>query len=200
MRLQLGIKLIMDIVLSSVVIILLSPVMLLISLSIKLSSKGPIFFTQKRLGKDGSSFRIYKFRTMIMDAEKIGDGLRVHSDSDNRITKVGSFLRKTSLDELPQLFNVLKRDMSLVGPRPPVTYHPYDGYVNYPEWAKKRFTMKPGITGLAQVTVRNAVSWDERIKYDNKYIKNFSLWLDIKILIATIKKIIIPSSIYLEEK
>ena len=123
---------------------------------------------------------------MVVNAEHIGDGIYINEKSDNRITKVGRFLRSTSLDELPQLFNVFVGDMSLVGPRPPVTYHPYDGYENYPDWAKKRFEMKPGMTGLVQVKMRNESSWDERIVVDNQYVDNFSVLFDLKILLQTV--------------
>lgn len=200
MKMKVAIKSFADAVLSFLGIVILSPILLIIALLLKLDSPGPVFFSQERLGKHGQIFKIYKFRTMVVNAEAMGDGIKVKSDHDSRITRVGSFLRKTSLDELPQLFNVLKGDMSLVGPRPPVVYHPYDGYDAYPKWAQKRFCMKPGVTGLAQVMVRNAVSWDERIKYDNKYIDNFSLMLDIRLIINTFKKVVAPSSIYLGEK
>jgi len=200
MKLQLIVKNTLDFIFALLGIIILVPFFIIISITIKLDSKGPIIFSQKRLGKNGNPFNIYKFRTMVVGAEKTGDGLKVRSNTDTRITKVGNFLRKTSLDEIPQLFNIIKREMSLVGPRPPVTYHPYDGYQNYPSWTKKRFEMKPGVTGLAQVKVRNAVSWDGRIEYDNKYVNNFSLWLDVRILLETVKKIIKPSSIYLGEE
>src|SRR5699024_479670 len=146
---NLVIKRVIDLIGSVAGIIILSPLFVIISILIKLDSKGSILFKQKRLGKYGEPFYILKFRTMVENAEKIGDGLTVKTESDTRITKVGHFLRKTSLDELPQLFNVFIGNMSLVGPRPPVTYFPYDGYEHYPEWAKARFTMKPGITGLA---------------------------------------------------
>ncbi|MGH2087086.1 sugar transferase [Aerococcus urinaeequi] len=191
-------KRLFDLIISTFGIILVSPILIVIAVLIKIESKGPVFFKQQRLGLNGLPFSIYKFRTMIVGAEKIGDGLKVRSEVDSRITKIGQFLRKTSLDELPQFFNVIKGDMSLVGPRPPVTYHPYDGYGNYPEWAKMRFCMRPGVTGLSQVTVRNSVPWDERIKYDNKYITEFSLLLDLKILLKTIYKIFKPDSIYLK--
>lgn len=127
---------------------------------------------------------------MVMNAEKIGSGVFINEKNDDRITKVGRFLRSTSLDELPQLFNVLVGDMSLVGPRPPVVYHPYDGYGNYPSWAKKRFDMRPGMTGLVQITSRSESSWDERITVDNEYIDNFSVLLDLKILFGTIMTVI----------
>lgn len=198
-NLNLLIKRLIDIFGSLFGIIILSPLLFIIALSIKLTSKGPVFFKQERLGKNGKIFKILKFRTMVVNAEKIGDGLSVKNDNDNRITKIGKILRSTSLDELPQLFNVILGQMSLVGPRPPVTYFPYDGYENYPNWAKKRFTMKPGMTGLTQVTVRNSVSWDERIKLDNKYIDSFSLCLDFKLLFRTLVKIFKTESIYMEK-
>lgn len=176
--------------------IIISPILILISITIKLTSKGPIFFKQERLGKDGKVFKIWKFRTMVVGAENIGDGLFVTSEKDNRITEVGKVLRATSLDELPQLWNVIVGDMSLVGPRPPVTYFPYEGYSEYPKWAKQRFAMRPGVTGLAQVTVRNSVNWDEKIIIDNKYIEQFDIWVDIKILFKTMKKVFSRESIY----
>lgn len=197
---NLALKRIVDIFGSLVGLVILLPLMIIIAILIKLTSEGPVIFKQERLGKNGRVFKIYKFRTMVVNAENIGDGLTVKSESDSRITKVGRILRKTSLDELPQLFNVLVGHMSLVGPRPPVTYHPYDGYNSYPNWAKKRFNMRPGITGLAQVTVRNSVTWDERIKVDNEYIDKFNIWLDIKILFMTIVKILNSESIYLKKE
>lgn len=196
MSLQLIIKRIIDMILSLLALIILSPVLLLIVLVIKTDSNGEVIFKQERLGQNGQSFNIYKFRTMVMNAENIGDGLTVKNEEDNRITKVGYLLRKTSLDELPQLFNVLIGNMSLVGPRPPVTYFPYDGYKNYPDEYKKRFAFKPGITGLTQTTVRNSVSWPERIEVDLEYIDNFSILFDIKILFNTILKVFKQDSIY----
>ncbi len=195
-KVNLLIKRFVDILGSFIGIIILSPLFILVAICIKVTSEGPVFFKQKRLGKDGKVFDIIKFRTMIVNAEKIGDGLTVKSEDDPRITKVGKLLRKTSLDELPQLINVLKGDMSLVGPRPPVTYFPYDGYENYPEWAKRRFDMRPGMTGLAQITVRNSVVWDKRIVIDNIYIDEFNILLDTKILLLTVARIIKPQSIY----
>lgn len=179
--------------------LIILPILIVVALTIKLTSKGPIFFKQERLGKDGRIFKIFKFRTMVVNAEKIGDGLTINSESDNRITKIGKILRKTSLDELPQLLNVIKGEMSLVGPRPPVTYFPYEGYNNYPEWTKRRFAMRPGITGLAQVTVRNSVSWDERIIVDNEYIDKFNIWFDIVILFKTFFRIFKSENIYLQK-
>ena len=185
-KINLFIKRAADFLCSGLGIILLSPLLLVIALWIKLSSKGPVFFLQERLGYKGKPFKIIKFRSMVVNAEHIGDGIYINEKSDNRITKVGRFLRSTSLDELPQLFNVFVGDMSLVGPRPPVTYYPYDGYENYPDWAKKRFEMKPGMTGLVQVKMRNESSWDERIVVDNQYVDNFSVLFDLKILLQTV--------------
>lgn len=190
------IKRLIDFLGSLIGVICIFPTLVTIGLLIKTTSKGPVFFIQERLGKDGKTFKIIKFRTMVVNAEKIGDGISIKSDNDNRITKIGKYLRATSVDELPQLINVLLGQMSLVGPRPPVVYYPYNGYESYPDWAKKRFLMKPGVTGLTQVTVRNSISWDERIKVDNKYIDSFNVWFDIKILFRTICRICKPENIY----
>lgn len=195
-KFNLLIKRIFDFVGSLIGLVFLSPLLVILALIIKVDSKGPILFKQKRIGKDGNTFHIYKFRTMIVNAESIGDGLTVKSDSDSRITKVGGLLRKTSLDELPQLFNILIGDMSIVGPRPPVVYFPYDGYSSYPSWAARRFSMKPGVTGLSQVRVRNSVSWDERIKIDLEYIDSFSLLTDIKIILQTFRRVFSSNNIY----
>lgn len=195
-KFQLLVKRLFDISASFVALLILSPLFLIVGIAIKLTSKGPVFFKQNRLGLNGKTFEIYKFRTMVVNAENIGDGLRVKSESDSRITGVGRILRATSIDELPNLVNVFLGSMSLVGPRPPVTYHPYKGYENYPEWAKKRFQMRPGITGLAQATVRNAATWDERIVIDNQYVDRFSLLLDVKILLLTVKRVLKSSDIY----
>ncbi len=195
-RLQLAVKRLFDIVCASIGLVVFSPVLLLISFAIKLDSRGPVFFIQERLGRNGVPFRIYKFRTMVVDAERIGDGLRVSGADDPRITRVGRILRLSSLDELPQLISVVKGDMSLVGPRPPVTYHPYCGYCDYPDWAKRRFEVRPGITGLAQVTVRNSASWEERIRIDVEYVEKFSLLFDISILLRTLWRVATRKSIY----
>lgn len=166
---------------SFILLILLSPLFLLISIFIKLDSKGNVIFKQKRVGKNGELFTIYKFRTMVVNASEKGTKYRVLKD-DNRITKVGKFLRKTSLDELPQLFNVLKGDMSLVGPRPTLQFI-VDQYTTE---QKERLLVKPGITGLAQVNGRQSLTWEEKIKYDLKYVKEYNFLLDIKILFKTV--------------
>ncbi|KRG09600.1 sugar transferase [Lederbergia galactosidilytica] len=194
-KFNLFIKRVIDFIGSLIGVVIISPILIFIALAIKLSSKGPVFFKQERLGKDGKIFKIIKFRTMIVNAEKIGSGLFVKTDSDNRITKIGKLLRATSLDELPQLLNVLFGEMSLVGPRPPVPQHPYN-YDEYSDFQRKRFEMKPGMTGLTQVTVRNSVSWEERIPIDVEYIERFNIWLDIKILLKTFQKLFKRESIY----
>ena len=183
-------KRILDFSLTLIGTILISPVLLIIAILIKCSSKGPVLFKQERLGYRGKVFRILKFRTMVVNAEHMGTGVVINEKNDSRVTKIGRFLRSTSLDELPQVFNVLKGDMALVGPRPPVTYHPYDGYENYPEWAKKRFQMRPGMTGLVQTTIRSDASWDERMKIDCEYVDKFSVLSDIKILFDTVVTVI----------
>lgn len=189
-------KRLIDILASGIALILLSPILLIFAILIKIDSKGPVFFIQKRLGLDGNTFNIFKFRTMVVNAENIGDGLSVKTEGDPRITKLGRFMRKFSIDELPQLINVFIGDMSLVGPRPPVTYHPYDGIKNYPEWALKRFEMRPGITGLAQVRYRNSKTWDERFLVDIEYVKKFNILLDFKILFGTVGKVFGSKNIY----
>lgn len=192
-------KRLMDIFGSLAGIVISSPFLIIIGFLIKTSSKGPLLFKQERLGKNGKRFKVLKFRTMVVNAENIGSGLFVKTEEDDRITNVGKFLRGTSLDELPQLWNVVVGDMSLVGPRPPVPHHPYK-YEKYDDFQKQRFNMKPGITGLTQVEVRNSVSWEERIPMDVEYVKNFNIWLDIKIIMKTIKKMFARESIYLESE
>lgn len=189
------VKRILDFTLSLLALIVLSPIMLILAIIIKIDSKGPIFFLQERLGRNGKVFKIIKFRTMIVNAEHIGDGLSVKTENDNRITKIGKILRKTSLDELPQLINVVKGDMALIGPRPPVTYHPHK-FEDYPEHQKPRFNVRPGITGLAQARVRNNATWDERIEIDLEYINKITFLGDIKIIFDTIKCIFKKENIY----
>jgi len=180
-NIQLIIKRIFDFIASLLGVIVTSPIIILIAIIVKLTSKGPIFFIQERIGKKAEIFRLYKFRTMIPGAINIGAGISV-GENDARITKIGSFLRKTSLDELPQIFNVLKGDISLVGPRPTVVEH----LEYYGEHEKKRLEMNPGITGLAMVKGRNKNPWSVRINYDIEYIEKFNLWLDLVILIKTV--------------
>lgn len=188
------IKNVFDILIASIMLLILLPLFLILAICIKIDSKGPIFFKQKRLGKNGKVFEIYKFRTMCDNAVNIGSGIFTFED-DPRITKIGKFLRKTSLDEIPQLINILKGEMSFVGPRPPLPHHP-NKYDEYTEKQKKRFTMKPGITGLAQAIGRNSFTWDERIELDVEYIEKFNIWLDIKIYAMTAYSVISKKGIY----
>jgi len=180
---QFFIKRAFDIVLSLVMILMLTviPVLLIIPIVIRLTSKGPAVFTQDRAGKDGKTFKIYKFRTMLIPEESFDkDGNPM--ESKQRITKVGRILRKTSLDELMQLFNVLNGTMSFVGPRPTLPYQ----IERYDERQKKRLLMRPGVTGWAQVNGRNELTWTEKIEFDVEYVEKFSLWFDIKILFRTV--------------
>ena len=193
---QLFLKRLFDFIISLLSLSLLLPVFLIVAIAIKVTSKGPVFFLQDRIGKGGKEFKIITFRTMVANAEHIREGFRVSSESDPRITSVVRILRATSLDESPNLIHVLVRTMSIVGPRPPATYHPYKGYENYPEWAKKRFEMRPGITGLAQAVVRNSATWNERIKIDNQYIDGFSLWMDVKVVFLTVKRVFKLEDVY----
>jgi exopolysaccharide biosynthesis polyprenyl glycosylphosphotransferase len=185
-----------DFSVSLALIVLLSPILLIVSILIKLTSPGPVFFVQKRLGLSKRRFSIYKFRTMVADAEqKIHEleGLNEVSGpvfkirNDPRITPVGRFLRKTSIDELPQLFNVLKGEMSLVGPRP-LPVRDYEGFDQ--DWQRRRFSVVPGITCLWQVNGRSAVSFDKWMELDMQYIDQWSLWLDLKILARTIPAVL----------
>ncbi len=195
---NLTLKRIMDLIFSLIGLCVLSPIFIAIALLIKCTSPGPIFFRQERLGQHGKIFRIVKYRTMVVNAEKMGDGLTIKSENDSRITPVGKFLRASSMDELPQLWNVLVGDMSLVGPRPPVPHYPYK-YEDYNDYQRQRFSMRPGITGLAQVTVRNSASWDDRIVLDVEYIEKFNVFFDAKIICKTFQKIAIRDNIYAAE-
>lgn len=189
-----------DIICSLIGLIFLSPIFLIIAIGIKIDSKGPVFFKQERRTINGKIFKIYKFRSMCINAEKQGTGL-FNFANDPRVTKIGRFLRDTSLDELPQLLNVLKGELSLVGPRPCVVYELGD-FDTLNKKYKKRFKMKAGITGLAQVKGRNENSWEEKVKYDNQYIDLFQtrgILLDIQILFETIIKVFKSKNIY-EEK
>ena len=180
------IKRIIDFILALLAIVLLFPLFLVLALWIKLDSKGPIIFKQNRLGLNGEVFTLYKFRSMKVGAEVEGVYER---KGDTRVTKSGAFLRKTSLDELPQLVNILVGDMSLIGPRPPLTYHPWP-YEEYDSFQKKMFNVRPGITGWAQVNGRKEVPWPKRIKLNVEYVENMSLFLDLKIFLKTIFKVI----------
>lgn len=178
-----------DIFVAIIILIFLSPLFLITSIAIKCESEGPVIFKQRRLGLGGKEFNIYKFRSMVQNAEHTGSG--VYSEKDDiRVTKIGRILRAMSIDELPQAFNLLKGDMSLIGPRPPLTYHPWT-IDKYTDEQKRMFEVRPGITGWAQVNGRKAVEWNKRIKMNVWYVDHLSIWLDIKILFMTILKVFI---------
>lgn len=178
----------MDICFSGIFLIIGAIPLLLVACLVKLDSKGPAIFKQKRLGKDGRVFEIYKFRTMVVGAEKQGSGV-YSGKNDPRITRVGKFLRSTSIDEFPQLFNIFKGEMSFIGPRPALTYHPWP-YEDYTKEQKKMFAVRPGITGWAQVNGRKEVEWPKRIEMNVWYVENISFRLDLKIFLKTILKVL----------
>jgi lipopolysaccharide/colanic/teichoic acid biosynthesis glycosyltransferase len=185
------IKRLFDITGSVFGILLFFPVMVVIAILIKCTSKGPIFFAQDRIGLNGKNFKMLKFRTMFNNSEKKGTGLYIF-ENDTRITKLGFLIRRLSFDELPQFFNVLIGSMSLVGPRPPVTYELGD-WSSFTPTMKKRFNVKPGITGFAQISGRNSLEWDRKIAYDLFYIKEFKrlgIFFDIYIIIKSFKVVI----------
>ena len=181
-------KRVLDILLAILVLLVPLPLYIVIAIAIKVDSKGPVLFKQERLGKDGRVFRMYKFRSMCKDAEGMGQG--VYSDRrDTRVTRVGRILRATSIDELPQAINVLKGDMSFIGPRPPLTYHPWP-LEDYTDEQRRMFDVRPGITGWAQIHGRKAIGWDERIGLSVYYVDHLSFWLDAKIFFLTIPKVL----------
>ena len=180
-----------DVIVAGVGLILLSPIITIVACAIKLTSKGPIFFLQKRVGKNGELFEMYKFRSMVVNAEELKEKLKHKNEmsgpmfkmkDDPRVTKVGKFIRKTSLDELPQLWNVLKGDMSLVGPRPslPKEVEQFDS------WMFKRLTVRPGLTCYWQVSGRNNIDFEDWMKLDVKYVEERNLWIDIKLIFKTV--------------
>ena len=166
--------------------IVLSPIFLIAAIAVKLDSKGPVIFKQKRLGLKGREFNMYKFRSMVVNAESGG----VYSDKkDPRITRVGRFLRASSIDELPQLLNIIKGDMSFIGPRPPLTYHPWP-IGEYSDEQRRMFDMRPGITGWAQINGRKSVEWNRRIELNVWYVDNVSFVTDVKIVFMTVFKVL----------
>jgi exopolysaccharide biosynthesis polyprenyl glycosylphosphotransferase len=193
------IKRLLDIVLSSIALLLLAPAMALTAILIKLTSPGPVFFVQKRVGLNKRVFNIFKFRTMVIDAEKklaelehlnevSGPVFKIKRDP--RITMIGAFLRKTSIDELPQLFNVLAGDMSLVGPRP-LQMRDYELLTHSgPDWQRCRFSVRPGITCLWQVNGRSSIPFEQWMELDQQYVRRWSLWLDMQILAKTIPAVL----------
>ena len=182
------IKRLLDVILSSILFFLFIPIMLLSMMLIKIESKGPALFLDRRIGLRGNAFNLYKLRTMYQNSPR---GFVL--DNDPRVTKIGSILRKASLDEIPQFINVLKGEMSLVGPRPDTLKN----YQKYDEKIRKRLTLRPGITGWAQVNGRSRISWDERYHFDLEYIDNVSFRFDLKILLLTIKNVFLMKNINL---
>lgn len=172
-------------------LILLSPVIVIVACAVKFTSKGPVFFSQKRVGKNGQIFNMYKFRSMVVNAEEIKEKLAHQNEmsgpmfkmkDDPRVTKVGKFIRKTSLDELPQLWNVLKGDMSLVGPRPSLPKE----VKQFEKWMFRRLTVKPGLTCYWQVSGRNNIDFEDWMKLDISYVEDRNLWIDIKLIFKTV--------------
>ena len=191
------IKRFLDIVISGSALIILLPIMLVISFLIKFDSEGPVFFLQERRTKNGKVFRMLKFRSMVVNAEHTGAGL-FNYENDPRVTRVGRFLRDSSLDELPQLLNILLGDMAIVGPRPCVVYELGD-FDTLNKRYKKRFIVKAGLTGLAQVKGRNNITWDEKVEFDNEYVDLFSrlgILIDLKLIIETVIKVFHKENIY----
>lgn len=191
----------LDLSLSALSLLGLSPLFIFVSVGIKLSSPGPIFFKQERIGLNGRKFWLYKFRSMVMDAESMKrDLLHLNEVSgpvfkiknDPRITTIGTFIRKFSIDELPQLWNVFKGDMSLVGPRPPIP----DEVTKYERWQRRRLSMKPGITCIWQIKGRNKIKFDDWMRYDLQYIDNWSLTLDLKIILKTFPVVLTSRGAY----
>ncbi len=183
-----AVKRFLDVTASFLGLVLLSPLLLAVSILIKIDSRGPVIFRQKRIGRNGKVFEIYKFRSMCVGAEKTGSGV-YSGKGDARVTRIGKILRATSIDELPQLLNILKGEMSFVGPRPPLTYHPWK-YEKYTDFQKRMFEVRPGITGWAQVNGRKDVEWHKRIELNVWYVDHMSLLLDIKIMFMTAFKVL----------
>lgn len=186
------IKRLIDIVCSFLGVLVLSPLFIIIAIIIKTTSKGPVFFSQKRVGKNGKEFNMYKFRSMVVNAEELKEKLAAQNEmsgpmfkmkDDPRVTKVGKFIRKTSIDELPQLWNVLKGDMSLVGPRPSLPKE----VAQFEDWMYKRLEVKPGLTCYWQVSGRNNIDFEDWMKLDIKYVDERSTWIDIKLIFKTVR-------------
>lgn len=177
-----------DLTVSIVVLVIASPILLITAIAVKAESKGPVIFIQQRVGKNGKVYDMYKFRSMCVGAEQQEGGVFCKK-GDARVTKVGAFIRATSIDELPQLINIIKGEMSLIGPRPVLTYYPKEWH-EYTEEELKRFDVLPGVTGWAAVHGRKTNTVEARFAYDNYYVENLSLWLDIKIFFMTIKSVL----------
>lgn len=195
---DLAIKRVIDVVVALFAIMLFGLLMIIIAIAIKIFDPGPIFFRQSRLGKDGKPFRIFKFRSMKVNAPELRnpDGSAYTGDDDPRVTALGKFIRKTSIDELPQFFNVLFGEMSMVGPRPDQE----NQLQFYTEAEKEKLTVKPGITGLAQISGRNTISWEERKKLDVQYARTRSNLMDIGIMLKTIPYVLLRKGVNADSK
>ncbi len=183
-----GLKRVIDFLFALTVLLIIWPILLIVAIIIKLESPGPAIFKQTRLGRYGKPFTIYKFRSMCVGAEKKGTG-QYSMKGDPRVTKVGRVIRALSIDELPQLVNIIKGDMSLIGFRPPLTYHPWP-IEEYTDEQKKMFDVRPGVTGWAQIHGRKDVMWEDRIEMGIYYAENVSFLLDMKIFFITIWKVL----------
>jgi lipopolysaccharide/colanic/teichoic acid biosynthesis glycosyltransferase len=190
-----AVKRALDITVAAFGIVLTSPFLLAAAIAIKLESRGPVIFRQERVGRNERSFQIHKFRTMVQDAHLLGPGYLV-SKGDPRITRVGAFLRRWSLDELPQLWTILRGDMSIVGPRPTLRYQ----VDQYTDVQHRRHEVLPGVTGWAQIRGRNGLTWPERIELDVWYVDHRSLALDLRILVKTFSVITKPDEVYNEQR
>lgn len=192
-KLQLAVKRLADIVISLLVLVILSPLWLLTALLIRWTSPGPALFVQERPGKDRVLFKVYKFRSMRLGSEKMVKGVELMRD-DDRVTPIGRFIRRTKIDEIPQCLNVLRDEMSLIGPRP----ERVASLADYDEEISKRLKMRPGMTGLAQVSGNIYISLEDRYRLDVYYVENFSLWLDIRILLRTVGVVLLGEERYKE--
>jgi len=185
----------LDVAVAVIGIVVTSPFLLATALAIKLESRGPVIFRQERVGRNGRSFQILKFRTMVEGAHLLGPGYLV-SKGDSRITRIGAFLRRWSLDELPQLYNILRGQMSVVGPRPTLRYQ----VDQYTDFQRRRLEVLPGVTGWAQTRGRNGLTWPERIELDVWYVEHRSLALDVRILLKTLSVISKPDEVCNEQR
>ncbi len=192
------VKRFLDILISLLILPIILIVCIPISILIFSEDKGPIFYNGKRLGKNGKIFKMYKFRTMKVNAEDIrnNDGSTFNGEDDPRLTKIGKIIRKASLDELPQIFNVIKGDMSLIGPRPDLPEH----IKLYTKKEKKKLNVLPGITGYNQAYYRNSITWKKRLKNDIYYVENLNFLLDVKIFFNTIITVLRKDGVYIEKK
>lgn len=184
----------LDLFLSATALLLVLPMLAVCALAVRLTSRGPVLFRQKRLGKDGRIFEMLKFRSMRVNAPDLRnpDGSTWNGVDDPRVTRAGKWLRRFSLDELPQIFNILRGEMSIVGPRPDVP----DALRHYRPQDRARLSVKPGVTGWAQVHGRNSLPWEVRRNYDLEYVAKMSVWLDLKIILRTIPLVLLGAGIY----